>query len=140
MCQESPGPRCWADSCKTAASYKRRLEASTSKLKDNKQKLVAAERAGDFSAYARLRTARTKLMGNHQGLMKDARWNQRDVDGTKKGAAVLEAELASATDEKVQNKLLERKAQADALRFARQTALDFKHNPRKPMFFIKEAA
>lgn len=140
MCQEKPGPRCWDDTCKTASSFDRRLQKSTEKLVLNKKQLVAAERSKNFSTYTSLRRTRDGLVAKHQEILRDARWNQRDIDGTRRGKALLESQIAMSDNDIEIKGLQQRIAQADALRYARECALKQKKEGRKPLLRIANAA
>lgn len=134
MCRK--GSRCWSDTSARKESLDNRVTKAKGKLKTVRANKTKASKAGDFNAYSKFRKQEELLSSRVEKLNTEVRHNQRDMDGTKTGRNMLEAQLAQVTDPKERKELEGRLAAASALRFAREYAYEQEVNPRVPLLRI----
>lgn len=134
MCMR--GSRCWSDTKARHVSLENRMSKTIKSLKSVQENQTKASKAGDFTAYSKHRKQAEALSSRVENLNTQLRHNQRDMDGTKTGRKKLEAEIAQTGDPAERDKLTNRIAAADALRFAREYAYEQETNPRTPLLRI----
>lgn len=130
------GSRCWSDTKAKHVSLEKRMQKAKSSLKSVRDSITNASKAGDFTAYSKLRKQEESVTSRIQNLNTQLRHNQRDMDGTKTGRKKLEAQIAQTGDAKERKQLTDRLAAAEALRFAREYAYQQEANPRTPLLRI----
>lgn len=130
------GSRCWSDTKAKHVSLENRVRKSMESLKSVQENQTKASKAGDFTAYSKYRKQGEALSSRIENLNTQLRHNQRDMDGTKTGRRKLEAQIAQTGDPKERDKLTNRIAAAEALRFAREYAYQQETNPRTPLLRI----
>lgn len=134
MCRK--GSRCWSDTSARKESLDNRVMTAKTKLKNVRSNKTKASKAGDFNAYSKFRKQEELLSSRVEKLNTEIRHNQRDMDGTKTGRNILEAQLAEVTNPKERKELESRLAAASALRFAREYAYEQEVHPRVPLLRI----
>ena len=134
MCKK--GSRCWSDTSAKKVSLDNRAKKVKTQLKTIRANKTKASNSGDFNAFSKFRKQEEALRSRLDGLNKEIRHNQRDMDGTKTGRVKLEEQLSQTTDPKQRKELENRLSSAAALRFARQYAYEQEQNPRVPLLRI----
>lgn len=134
MCQV--GVRCYADSSKKLKSELQKLSAVNEKLGDSQTKLRAAALDGDFNAYAAARENITRLHEQRNKIVFERNSAQRDVDGTKRGKAMLDELMLNSRSSEEFNQYRIRKNQGEATAFVRSYSAELKKSGRKPVLFL----
>ena len=138
MCEPAPGPRCFSDSCEKVTSITRRLSAARAELEESVKVQKTATQKSDFTGFAKAKRRTNTLVARVNKLSTSLRYAQRDADGTKTGARLLEEAMASARTEEEFASLHARQLQASAARAQRVRALECAQNDYVPAIRFDE--
>lgn len=143
MCQAAPGPRCYNDSNRKLSQ----LENRGKKLKKDIETIDAAIKTASgsegvkLSQIRKLTEQKKALASRLTSIETEYRHTQRDVDGTLTGRRVLQEQINKTNDPNKVEALEVRLRAGAALRFARETALEWSTSGRPaPIRLISKAA
>lgn len=125
MCQAKPGPRCYADSSKKLNTLAARVTAAEEKRDAAKKSMLTASRNKDLTAFSKARREHDRAEKALVPLKDEFRHTQRDVDSTKTGKRLLEAQMLEASSKTELSALENRKAASELLHSWRVTAAGY---------------
>lgn len=130
------GVRCYADSNAKLQSVEAKLCPVNEAIEREKQNLSIAAQKSDFNLYSQGKQKIASLESKRSYLKAEFNAAQRDVDGTRKGQALLEQKMKNVVSVKEFEALRVRKNQGDANAYVHLSAAEIKKKGRGSPLFL----
>lgn len=134
MCQV--GVRCYADSNSKLKAENKRLADVNQSIEVCREEMNAAAKSNDFEAFSQARKNLSSLKSKKDKIVFERNSAQRDVDGTKKGRALLEKAMMESKSYKEFEVLKLRKQQGEATAFVRAYSAQLKASGKQSPIFL----
>jgi len=140
MCQAQPGPRCYPDTRNKLDRAQIKINGLKDDLKSLRSQQSRAAKKNDLAGFGRLKKKIETTSKKVKALEDEYRWDERDLYGTKTGAAQLQELMRNAKSDAEYERLRLLGVQAEGQRFMREHALSVKKSGYVPAIRLAQKA